>query len=41
VGLIVAQVRAIAIDLLRALGAERLDASAHVRAAAPARPDPT
>ncbi len=41
VGVIVAQVRAIAIDLLRALGAERLDASAHVRAAFPARPDPT
>jgi hypothetical protein len=35
VGLIVAQVRAIAVDLLRALGAERLDASAHVRAATP------
>ena len=41
VGVIVAQVRAIAIDLLRALGAERLDASAHVRAAVPTRPDPT
>ena len=41
VGVIVAQVRAIAIDLLRALGAERLDASAHVRAAAPARPPPS
>jgi uncharacterized membrane protein YgaE (UPF0421/DUF939 family) len=38
VGVIVAQIRAIAIDLLRALGAERLDASAHVRAAMPARP---
>jgi hypothetical protein len=35
VGLSVAQIRAIAIDLLRALGAERLDASAHVRAATP------
>ena len=34
ISVVIAQVRSIAVDLLRALGAERLDASAHVRAAA-------